>query len=125
MKGRYKMVEAVETMDGWYSLHDLRTMDWTSWKLTTSEARQEAITEFENLLDEWDAVEEREEGSHVMYNVIGQKADFMFMFLRPTMEELADLETAFNKTSVDTFIFPASTNLSVFEFYIFHPIKIE
>src|SRR5690625_5714454 len=75
MKGRYKMVEAVETMDGWYSLHDLRTMDWTSWKLTTSEARQEAITEFENLLDEWDAVEEREEGSHVMYNVIGQKAE--------------------------------------------------
>ncbi|HLS59941.1 MAG TPA: hydrogen peroxide-dependent heme synthase [Virgibacillus sp.] len=117
------MVEAVETMDGWYSLHDLRTMDWTSWKLATSEERQEAITEFENLLDEWDAVEEREEGSHVMYNVVGQKADFMFMFLRPTMEELAELETAFNKTSFATFLIPAYTHLSVVELSKYQPQK--
>src|SRR5690625_55377 len=113
MKERDKMVEAVETMDGWYSLHDLRTMDWTSWQLATSEERQEAITESENLLDEWDAVEEREEGSHVMYNVVIKNADFMLIFLSSTMGELVDLETAFNKASFATCLIPAYTHLSV------------
>src|SRR5690625_4800206 len=109
------MVEAVETMDGWYSLHDLRKIDWTSWKLASSEEREAAITEFEDLLGKWEAVEEAENGSHVMYKAIGQSADLMFMFLRPTMEEIAELETAFNKTTSKEYLIPTYYYESVVE----------
>lgn len=117
------MAEAVETMDGWYSLHDMRAIDWTSWKMASKEERDAAITEFENLINEWEAVEEAEKGSHVMYQVVGQKADFMFMFLRPTMEELADLETAFNKSKLAEFLIPAYSYVSVVELAKYRPQK--
>jgi len=117
------MVEAVETMDGWYSLHDLRKIDWTSWKLASSEEREAAITEFEDLLSKWETVEESENGSHVMYKAIGQSADLMFMFLRPTMEEIADLETAFNKTKFAEYLIPTYSYVSVVELSKYAPQK--
>lgn len=117
------MVEAVETMDGWYSLHDLRTIDWTSWSLASDEARKEAREEFENLLTKWEAVEEQSNGSHVMYKVIGQKADLMFMFLRPTIEELSDLETELNKSKFAAYLVPAYSHVSVVELSKYKPQK--
>ena len=117
------MVEAVETMDGWYSLHDLRTMDWASWKQVSQEERAQAVKEFEALLSEWEQVEDDKLGSQVMYQVVGQKADLMFMFLRPTMEELTDLETAFNKTRLADFLIPAYSYVSVVELSKYRPQK--
>lgn len=117
------MVEAVETMDGWYSLHDLRTIDWTSWKLASPDERDEAIKSFEQLVTKWDAVEEAKNGSHAMYKVVGQKADLMFMFLRPTMDELNDLETEFNKSKFAEFLIPAHSYVSIIELAKYRPAK--
>lgn len=117
------MVEAVETMDGWYSLHDLRTIDWASWKNASSDTRHAAIKEFEALLTKWEDVEERKEGSHVMYKVAGQKADLIFMFLRPTMEEITDLETEFNKSTLADFLIPTYSHVSVIELSKYQPAK--
>lgn len=117
------MVEAVETMDGWYSLHDLRTIDWTSWKMATEQERQEAVKEFKDLLTKWEDIEEAKEGSHVLYKVIGQKADLMFMFLRPTMEDISDLETEINKSKFAEFLIPAHSYVSVVELAKYRPQK--
>ncbi|HLS08622.1 hydrogen peroxide-dependent heme synthase [Lentibacillus sp.] len=107
--------EAVKTLDGWYCLHDMRTIDWTSWKLASADERQQAIDEFKNLLTKWEDVEAAENGSHVLYQVVGQKADLMFMFLRPTMNELTDIETEFNKSKFAEFLRPAHSYVSVVE----------
>ncbi|GAB4074845.1 heme-dependent peroxidase [Barrientosiimonas marina] len=107
--------EAVTTIDGWYALHDMRTIDWTSWKKASADERQEAINEFKSLLTKWEETEAAEKGSHVLYQVVGQKADLMFMFLRPTMNELTDLETAFNKSKFAEFLLPAYSYVSVIE----------
>ncbi|TFJ93405.1 hydrogen peroxide-dependent heme synthase [Lentibacillus salicampi] len=107
--------EAVKTLDGWYCLHDMRTIDWTSWKMADSHERQKAIDEFKNLLAKWEEVEAAENGSHVLYKIVGQKADIMFMFLRPTMNELTDIETEFNKSKFAEFLRPAHSYVSVVE----------
>src|SRR5690625_5313720 len=86
------MVEAVETIDGWYSLHDLRKIDWVLWKNTSQETRDKAIQEFHSLYDEWNQVEAKEKGSQVMYQVIGQDADLIFMFLR-SEEHTSELQS--------------------------------
>ncbi|HEX6594004.1 MAG TPA: hydrogen peroxide-dependent heme synthase [Bacillota bacterium] len=109
------MVEAVETMDGWYSLHDLRTIDWTSWKYASQSERDEAIKSFEDLVTKWEAVEDEKKGSHAMYTVVGQKADLIFMFLRPTMEELNELETELGKSKFAEFLIPAHSYVSIIE----------
>ncbi len=45
------MSEAAQTLDGWYCLHDFRTVDWAAWKTLTNEERQEAIQEFFTLVE--------------------------------------------------------------------------
>ncbi|WP_053368433.1 hydrogen peroxide-dependent heme synthase [Bacillus sp. FJAT-27245] len=109
------MNEAAQTLDGWYCLHDFRSIDWTTWKMTPADERQAAIDEFLGLVEKWNATMKMEEGSHALYTIVGQKADFMMMILRPTMEELNEIETEFNKTKLAEYTVPAHSYVSVVE----------
>lgn len=57
-KGEIHMVEAVGTLDGWCTLHDTRTFDWTSWKMASENDRKEAVQELKELMTKWEAIEE-------------------------------------------------------------------
>ncbi len=92
------MNEALQTLEGWYIHQDFRSIDWPSWKLMSPEERQEAVDELLSLYASWKETEERKEGSSGMFSILGHKADLLFMHLRPTLEELNDIETQFNKT---------------------------
>ena len=109
------MSEAVQTLDGWYCLHDMRTVNWSSWKKLSDNERKEAIDELHSILEKWKEVEEAEKGSHAVYTVVGQKADIMFMILRPTMDELNEIETELNKTKLFEHLIPAHSYVSVVE----------
>ena len=60
--------------------------------------RTAAIKEYFDLVEKWNKTQTENNGSHALYTIVGQKADFMMMLLRPTMEELNEIETEFNKT---------------------------
>ncbi|WP_409290739.1 hydrogen peroxide-dependent heme synthase [Peribacillus sp. SCS-37] len=109
------MSEAAETLDGWYCLHDFRSIDWTTWKMLPEDERAEATAEFLGLVEKWNKTAEQKEGSHALYTIVGQKADFMMMLLRPTMEELNAIETEFNKSKLAEFLVPAHSYVSVVE----------
>ncbi|WML46293.1 hydrogen peroxide-dependent heme synthase [Neobacillus sp. PS3-40] len=109
------MSEVAQTLEGWYCLHDFRTVDWTTWKMLSSDERQAAVHEFLNLIEKWNSTQDQNEGSHALYTIVGQKADFMMMILRPTMEEINHLETEFNKTKLAEFTIPAYSYVSVVE----------
>lgn len=109
------MNEAAVTLDGWYVLHDLRSIDWASWKAISNEERQAIIEEFQQFLKSLQKADDNNTGSHAFYTVVGQKADFMLMILRPTMDELQQLETAFNKLAIADFTIPAYSYVSVVE----------
>lgn len=117
------MVEAVETMDGWYTLHDLRTINWQKWKAASKTERHEAINEFQDILLTWENTEEQKDGSHGIYHIIGQKADLMFMILRPTMHELAAVELIINKTKLADYLVPTHSHVSVVELSKYRPEK--
>ncbi len=101
------MSEAAQTLDGWYCLHDFRSIEWSSWKMLSEEERKAAIEEFQAILDQYASVEAEEKGSHAFYSIVGQKADFMLMILRPTMEELNEIETELAKTKLADFLIPS------------------
>ncbi|WP_127585803.1 hydrogen peroxide-dependent heme synthase [Paenibacillus koleovorans] len=109
------MSDAVQTLEGWYALHDFRTIDWTAWKQLSAEERASAEDELYTLLQEWRTVEADKQGSTAFYNIVGQKADFVFMHLRETLEELSAIETAFNKTTFARYTKPAYSYVSVVE----------
>ncbi|MFD0671622.1 hydrogen peroxide-dependent heme synthase [Cohnella sp. GCM10027633] len=109
------MSEAAQTLDGWYALHDLRSIDWEAWNAASAAEKDAALNELNGLIAGWQAVEERKEGSLAMYSVIGQKADLIFMHLRETLQELNDIENAFNRSAFGKFAKKAYSYVSVVE----------
>lgn len=109
------MSEALQTLEGWYIHHDFRSIDWPSWKLLSPEDRHAAIDELINLSNTWQATENEKQGSSGIFSIIGHKADLLFMHLRPTLEELTDIETAFNKTRFADVTIPGYSYVSVTE----------
>ncbi|UOE93998.1 hydrogen peroxide-dependent heme synthase [Alkalihalobacillus sp. LMS39] len=109
------MSEAAVTLDGWYCLHDFRTINWPAWKTLPTEERQQIVNEFLQTIEKWSTAEANGEGSHAIYSIVGQKADFMMMLLRPSIEELNAIENAFNKTRFAEFTIPAFSYVSVVE----------
>jgi chlorite dismutase len=67
------------------------------------------------MMREWSSVEEQKNGSTGTYTVVGQKADLLFLNLRPTLEQLGELETALNKTRLAEFLIPSYSYVSVVE----------
>ncbi|MCP2033732.1 heme-dependent peroxidase [Planococcus sp. N064] len=109
------MNEAAITLDGWYVLHDFRSMDWVSWKMLTDEERQFAIDEFQAFMDKVNQADENKTGAHALYSIVGQKADLMLMLLRETMDELRELETEYNKLTLIAYTVPTYSYVSVVE----------
>ncbi|MDF2836253.1 MAG: heme peroxidase [Paenibacillus sp.] len=109
------MSEAAQTLEGWYALHDFRSVDWTAWRQASQEERAKALDELHGFLAAWTQVEEDKTGSTAVYSIVGQKADFVFMHLRETLEELNELETAFNKTTLASFTYPVHSYVSIVE----------
>lgn len=109
------MSEAAQTLEGWYALHDFRSIDWTAWRLAGEAERAKALDELQSFLSQWSAIEDSKQGSTAVYSIVGQKADFVLMHLRETLEELNAIETAFNKTSFASFTKPAHSYVSIVE----------
>ncbi|TCZ81132.1 heme-dependent peroxidase [Paenibacillus albiflavus] len=109
------MSEAVETLEGWYALHDFRKMDWQAWKSASSSEREAAEAELAAMLKNWREVEVSKQGSTAFYAIVGQKADFVLMHLRETLEELEELETAYNKSAIAKYTLPVYSYVSIVE----------
>ncbi|MGI2327785.1 hydrogen peroxide-dependent heme synthase [Planococcus sp. YIM B11945] len=109
------MNEAAITLDGWYVLHDFRSMDWVSWKMLTDEERQFAIDEYQAFMEKVNQADENKTGAHALYSIVGQKADVMLMLLRETMDELRELETEYNKLTLVAYTVPTYSYVSVVE----------
>ncbi|NDI36799.1 hydrogen peroxide-dependent heme synthase [Chengkuizengella sediminis] len=109
------MSEAALTLEGWYALHDFRAMDWNAWKSLSPAERKQAEDEFLSFIQEWSDIEEKKQGSTAIYSIVGQKADFVMMHLRETLEEINELENAFNKTTLAQFTIPTYSYVSVVE----------
>lgn len=109
------MSEAAQTLDGWYVLHDLRSIDWQAWNAASPAEKDTALNELSKLVSDWEAVEARKEGSLAIYSVVGQKADLIFMHLRETLEELNAIENAFNRSSFAKYTLKEYSYVSVVE----------
>ena len=114
------MPEAPGTLEGWYVLHDFRRIDWPRWKALPAEERGAAVAEAAEFLEAAEVHRDAEEGASALYRIVGHKADFMFLHLRPTVDQLNDLEHAFARTrladyTIEPYSYVSVTELSLYE----------
>ncbi|MFB6178531.1 MAG: heme-binding protein [Halorientalis sp.] len=109
------------TDEGWYALHDFRTIDWDAWRNAPEHRRERALAEgieylqsHANLADVTDP-DQFGGGSTTVYTVVGHKADIMILHLRETVGELDTAERQFEQTAFAEFTEQPSSYLSVTE----------
>ncbi|MGC8666494.1 MAG: hydrogen peroxide-dependent heme synthase [Chthonomonadales bacterium] len=112
------MAQVPGTLEGWYVLHDFRTMLQPRWKGLAPQVRVQAIEELQKAIREAESVAP-DGGASAAYWVLGHKADLLFIHLRPTLAELAAIEHAFDGTAFADCTSRAYSYLSVTELSLY------
>ena len=104
-----------KTDEGWYVLHDFRSIDWDAWRAAPDRERSRAIEEGVDYLTSCEAVTDAVEGDSATFSVLGHKADLLVLHLRPTLAAIDTLERRFEGTALAEFTERADSYLSVTE----------
>ncbi|ARS90126.1 heme-binding protein [Natrarchaeobaculum aegyptiacum] len=103
------------TKEGWYILHDFRTVDWDAWRAAPDHVRERALEEGAAFLDDCEAVVDAEEGDSATFAMLGHEVDLLVMHIRPTMAEVERLGRRFDGTAFAEFTERADSYISVAE----------
>ncbi len=107
--------EPPQTDEGWYVLHDFRTIDWNGWRNAPDHERERAIEEGIEYLRTHEAVEDAEAGGSAVFSVLGHEADILVLHLRPSMAHLDTAERRFEQTALAKFTEQTDSYVSVTE----------
>ena len=103
------------TDEGWYALHDFRTIDWDAWREAPQRAREHALSEVIEHLEARTAVADTDEGASALYSILGHDADLLVLHLRPTTAQIDALQRQFERTAFAEFTERATSFISVTE----------
>ncbi|MFP9061945.1 heme-binding protein [Natrialbaceae archaeon A-chndr2] len=106
-----------QTEEGWYVLHDFRTVDWDAWRDAPERRRAIALEEGIGYLSSAIALEDvdGDDGDTALFSVVGHEADLLILHLRPTIADLEVLERRFEGTALAEFTEQTDSYLSVTE----------
>ncbi|GGN12606.1 heme-binding protein [Halarchaeum nitratireducens] len=93
------MVDAPETAEGWFSLHDFRTIDWDAWRDAPERERERALEEAEAFLADRESLVDAEAGDSAVFSMLGHEADLLFVHFRPELDDLDAIERSFESTA--------------------------
>ncbi|WP_227374632.1 heme-binding protein [Haladaptatus halobius] len=107
--------KAPPTREGWYVLHDFRTVDWKAWRDAPERVRENALGDGVEFLQAHENVVDSEDGSSAVFSVMGHDADLLLVHFRPTMSDLDTAERAFERTQFADFTERTDSYVSVTE----------
>ncbi|MFC4450938.1 heme-binding protein [Halorussus aquaticus] len=107
--------EPPATNEGWYALHDFRTVDWDAWRAAPERERESALEDGISFLRERVDVTDAEDGSSAVFSMLGHKADLLVLHFRPTMADLDTAERAFEDTAFAEYTEQSNSYVSVTE----------
>ena len=115
---------APETIEGWYVLHDAYHVDWAALRSLSAKDREIII----NNLIHWHAGQEASidqgNGDSACYEMIGHKADLMWVHYRRGPDDLAAVERSLRDCPVNDYLRPATSYVSVIEASLYEATAI-
>jgi chlorite dismutase/heme-degrading monooxygenase HmoA len=109
------MPDAPPTDEGWFVLHDFRTVDWDAWRDAPDRERERAIAEGTEYLRRHEDVVDADEGASAVFSVLGHKADLLVVHFRPTLDDLSRAERRFEASALAGFTEQPTSYVSVTE----------
>jgi chlorite dismutase len=109
------MVEAPATEEGWFALHEFRSIDWDAWRDAPERKRERAVEEGRSYLRGRETLATADAGDSALFSVLGHKADLLTIHFRPTLDELSTIERGFENTALAEFTTTESSYVSVTE----------
>lgn len=107
-----------ETLEGWYTLHQLFTIDRAALRDATAADRQKMVGDRTLLGDV--VKHEQENGWSVAVRLIGSSADVMVMHARPTLDAIGVAQRCAAGAQMRRVLTPAYSFLSVTEAGMYH-----
>lgn len=107
--------EPPQTDEGWYVLHDFRTIDWGAWRNAPERERERTIEEGIECLTAHEALKDADAGDSAVFSILGHKADLLILHLRPSMAHLDTAERRFEGTALAKFTEQTDSYVSVTE----------
>ncbi|AGB38156.1 heme-binding protein [Natronococcus occultus] len=104
-----------QTEEGWYVLHDFRSIDWDAWRDAPERHRSSALEDGIDFLGAAEDAVDAEDGESATFAVLGHKADLLVLHLRPTLSDIDALERGFEQTALAEYTERADSYLSVTE----------
>jgi chlorite dismutase len=93
------MVDAPQTEEGWFALHDFRTVDWDAWRDAPERDRRSALDEAESFLHHREVLAKADAGDSAVFAITGHEADLLVVHFRETLDELDRIERQFEQTA--------------------------
>ncbi len=109
------MVEAPPTDEGWFALHDFRTVDWDAWREAPERERQQAVEDGVSYLERHEQVADAAAGDSAVFSILGDEADLLIVHFRPTLDHLSAAEREFESTALGGFTEQTDSYVSVTE----------
>lgn len=104
-------VEAPQTLEGWYTLHDVYVLDWPAWRGAGENVRRELAGEF----SAWLGAAASGRGDTKLYSVVSQKGDLMLCHYREDPAALNRAELELRRLGLFAFLAPVYSYVSVIE----------
>ena len=109
------MPDPPQTDEGWFVLHDFRSVDWDAWREAPEDDRDRAIETGVEYLADAETTTDADEGVSAVCSVLGDKADLLFFHLRPTLDALSALERRLETTPIADYLDRTASYVSVTE----------
>src|ERR1700760_3412421 len=104
-------LEAVPlTLEGYSVLHQMARFRWSEWRKLPASQQHEIVSEAATALAEMESG-----GLSAPFSMLGHKADLMFIHFRDSFEELNAAELRLNRLTLQDFLEPTTSYLSVVE----------
>lgn len=106
------------TFEGWYTLHQIFSIDWAALRLLSPSERAEIAAEARELLTSLGSP--AGEGWSASFQLLGGGADTIFVHFRETPEELGEVELQIRRSGIGPLLHLEYDYLSVTEAGLYH-----
>jgi chlorite dismutase len=110
-----------ETLEGWYVLHEVWTVQWARWRGRSTADRAAIARE---AADWMGRTASGDGGGSAAYSVLTQKGDLMLVHYRANPDDLNRVELSLRQQRVHDFLEPTYSYLSVIEVSLYEAMAL-